>query len=186
MGSVTLRVAMRQKEVVEEISILNSLRIMTTAYLFHKESVLLMERSFQRSFLPTVWSGIGGHVKPIEAADLVSACSREIEEETGLQPEDVQGLVLRYVILRQRKYELRQQFIYFGTTTKTELATTDEGTLHWIPANEVFDYKMTDSNRLMLRHYFDTEPSNQVWVGTMYGESGEPRIHWASMSDWEA
>lgn len=168
------------------MSILNSLRVMTTAYLFHNGSVLLMERSSQRSFIPGVWSGIGGHVEPTEYGDLRSACLREIEEETGLQSEDVQKLVLRYVISRQRKNELRQQFIYFGTTTKTELGATDEGTLHWIPSNQVFDCRMTDSNRLMLRHYFDNEPSNQVWVGTMYGEDGEPKMHWALMSDWES
>lgn len=159
---------------------------MATAYLFHKDSVLLMERASQRSFIPGVWSGIGGHVEPTEYGDLRSACLREIEEETGLQSQDVQELVLRYVILRQKRNELRQQFIYFGTTTKTELSTTDEGTLHWIPSNQVFDYGMTDSNRLMLRHYFDNEASNQVLVGSMYGEAEEPRIHWALLSDWES
>ena len=177
---------MSQKRNAEEISILNSLRVMTTAYLFHKGSVLLMERSSQRSFLPGLWSGIGGHVDPTEYGDLRNACLREIEEETGLQSEHVQELVLRYVILRQRKHELRQQFIYFGTTSKTELDTTDEGTLHWRPLNQVFECRMTDSNRLMLRHYFDNDQSNQVWVGTMYGEVGEPSIHWALMSDWES
>lgn len=158
---------------------------MTTAYLLNNGNVLLMERSSQKSFIPGVWSGIGGHVEPTEYGDLKSACLREIEEETGLQSADMQDLVLSYVILRQRKHELRQQFIYFGRTTTTELGTTDEGTLHWIPSSQVFDCRMTDSNRLLLKHYFDNEPSNQVWVGTMYGEVGESKIQWALMSDWE-
>lgn len=158
---------------------------MTTAYLFHNDSVLLMERSSHKSFIPGVWSGIGGHVEPTEYGDLRSACLREIEEETGLHSANVKDLVLRYVILRQRKQELRQQFIYFGRTTTTELGTTDEGTLQWIPSTHVFDCRMTDSNRLMLNHYFDNEPSNQVWVGTMYGETREPKMHRALMSDWE-
>ncbi|QSO55251.1 NUDIX domain-containing protein [Alicyclobacillus curvatus] len=132
-----------------------------------------------------IWSGIGGHVESNEHGDLRSACLREIKEETGLQSEDVKELALRYVILRQRKQELRQQFIYFGTTTKTELGTTDEGTLHWMPTSQVFNCKMTDSNRLMLMHYFDNEPSSRVWVGTTYGEAGQARMNWASMSDWE-
>lgn len=136
--------------------------------------------------MPSVWSGIGGHVEPTEYGDLRSACLREIKEETGLHSDDVQGFVLRYVIFRQRKDELRQQFVYFGTTTKAQLGTTDEGTLHWIPSIQVFDCRMTDSNRLMLRHYFDNKPSNQVLVGTAYEEAGEARIHWALMSDWES
>jgi 8-oxo-dGTP diphosphatase len=158
---------------------------MTTAYLFHQGSVLLMKRSSQRRFIPDVWSGIGGHVEPNEYGDLRSACFREIKEETGLQSENVKELTLRYVILRQRKQELRQQFIYFGTTTQTGLGTTDEGTLHWMPTSQVFNCKMTHSNRLMLMHYFDNEPSNRVWVGTTYGEAGQARMNWASMSDWE-
>jgi 8-oxo-dGTP diphosphatase len=170
----------------EVIDILSSLRVMTTAYLFHEDTVLLMKRSSQRSFIPDVWSGIGGHVEPTEYGDIRGACLREIEEETGLQSEDLKELVMRYVILRQRKHELRQQFIYFGTTTNTKRGSTEEGTLHWIPTNRMFDCLMTDSNRLMLRHYFDSEPTNRVWVGTMYGEASEPKIHWALMSDWES
>lgn len=173
------------RRIVGGISILNALRVMTAAYLFHRDNVLLMKRSSHRSFMPGVWSGIGGHVESTEYGDLRSACLREIEEETGFQSAEVQELALRYVILRQRKHELRQQFIYFGTPTTTELGTTDEGTLHWIPSSQVFDCRMTDSNRLMLRHYFDNEPSNQMWVGNMHGEVGEPRIHWTLRSDWE-
>jgi 8-oxo-dGTP pyrophosphatase MutT (NUDIX family) len=79
---------------------------MTTAYLSYKDSVILIERSSQRRFIPGVWSCIDGHVEPTEYANLRSACLRESEEETGLQATDIQELVLRYVILRQRKHEL--------------------------------------------------------------------------------
>lgn len=158
---------------------------MTTAYLFHEDRVLLMERSSQRSFIPGLWSGIGGHVEPNEYGDIESSCFREIEEETGLRSNAVDSLSLKYVILRQKQDELRQQFVYFGTANITAVGTTDEGTLHWIPCNQVFDCKMTDSNRLMLKHYFDNDQTDKVWVGTMYGEGKQPRIHWSLMSDWE-
>ena len=72
-----------------------------------------------------------------EYGDLRSACLRELHEEKGLQSADAQELVLRYVILRQGNQELRQQFIYFGTTTKTALRTTNEGKLHWIPSTRI-------------------------------------------------
>lgn len=167
------------------MTIINALRVMTTAYLFRDNHVLLMERSSQRDFIPGIWSGVGGHVEPHEYGDIRSSCLREIEEETRLRSEDLQDLRLRYVILRQRRAELRQQFIYFGATAKRELAATAEGTLHWIPSHQVFDYRMTDTNRLMLRHYFDNGLSEKVWVGTMRGEDSEPKMNWALMSDWE-
>lgn len=176
---------MLQKKMLEARKIINSLRVMTTAYLFHKDNVLLMERSSQKSFIPGVWSGIGGHVESTEYNDLMSACLREIEEETGLLSDDVQELALRYVILRERESELRQQFIYFGTVTKTELATTNEGTLHWIPSKDIFNRKMSDSNRLMLEHYFQNQDTDVVIVGTMFGEEMTPNVHWGLMSDWE-
>ena len=167
------------------IATLNSLRVMTTAYLFHKDSVLLMKRSSQRSFIPGVWSGVGGHVHSNEFADIKAACFREIEEETGLRLTNIQSFSLKYVLLRIRNNELRQQFVYFGTTNTNQIGVTDEGTLHWIPSNHVFEYRMTDSNRLMLEHYFDNPPSNEVWVGTMRGDEMQPQTNWALMSDWE-
>lgn len=170
---------------MDDIGIINSLRVMTTAYLFSGDSVLLMERSPHRSYLPSVWSGIGGHVEVNEFGNLLSACFREIEEETGLQSNNVESLNLKYVILRQRKHELSQQFVYFGSTTTRQIGTTDEGILYWIPSQHIFDYQMTDSNRMMLEHYYSHDQTDQVWVGTMHEEESQPAIHWALLSDWE-
>ena len=161
------------------------MRVMTTAYLFNGDFVLLMERSPHRSYLLGVWSGIGGHVEVNEFGNFMSACFREIEEETGLKSNNVVSLNLKYVILRQRKSELSQQFIYVGSATTRQIGTTDEGTLHWIPSQHIFDYQMTDSNRLMLKHYLSHEQTDQIWVGVMHGDEGQPAIHWALLSDWE-
>lgn len=42
---------------------LNQIRLMTTAYLCHGDRMLLMQRSAEREFLPSIWSGVGGHVE---------------------------------------------------------------------------------------------------------------------------
>ncbi|MBS4218784.1 NUDIX domain-containing protein [Bacillus sp. FJAT-49711] len=164
---------------------MNSLRVMTTAYLFCGDSVLLMERSSQKSFIPGVWSGIGGHVESNEHGDLMSACLREIEEETGLLLNNLDSISLKYIVLRQSKSELRQQFIYFGNANTKQISTSDEGTLHWIPCDQIFSCKMTDSNRLMLEHFFNNKKTDEVFVGAMYGEESQPHIHWTLVSDWE-
>ena len=172
-------------EAKEKIAIIDSLRIMTTAYLFHRNHVLLMRRSPTRKFMPGIWTGIGGHLEAAEHGNLRCACLREIEEETGLRSEDVEELALRYVILRQSHKELRQQFVYFGRTAKTELSSTDEGTLHWIPRTEIFHHQMSESNRFMLLHYFENHDKNAVFVGTMREEQFKLNIDWVAISDWE-
>lgn len=163
---------------------LNSIRVMTSAYLFYGDSVLLMQRSPRKKFMPNVWAAVGGHVEPGEHGDLLQSCLREIAEETGIQPSQLNGFSLRYVLLRQRNKELRQQFVYFGTTTTADIGSTDEGTLHWIPYHEVFNRRMTDSNRLMLEHYFGNTDDKQIWVGTLQGVNGGAVVRWAPMSDW--
>lgn len=144
-----------------------------------------MHRSSQKKLLPDVWAGIGGHVEMDEHQDLRQACLREIAEETEILPNQLNGFSLRYILLRQRREELRQQFVYFATTTTSDIGSTDEGTLHWIPRQEVFERQMTDSNRLMLEHYFANIEDRQIWVGTLQGVHDEPVVNWAPVSDWE-
>lgn len=159
---------------------------MTTAYLHHGDRLLLMQRSPARQFLPGVWSGVGGHVECHEFHDLRAACVREIREETGLGEADIEGLTLRYVILRQRQDELRQQFIYFGRAKTMETSVTEEGVLHWVPSSEVLTKSMTESNRMMLAHYYAEGPQDTILVGVLSGEHSPPRIAWSPVSDWEA
>lgn len=164
---------------------LNRLRTITTAYLSHDNRLLLMQRSPQRDFLPGVWSGIGGHVECHEVGDVQAACLREIDEETGLGEADIEGLTLRYLLLRQRKDELRQQFIYFGTAKTPETRPTMEGQLHWVPFRDVLMQPMTDSNRMMLEHYFTEGPQDLVMVGVLSGRLLCPEIRWSPISDWD-
>ena len=159
---------------------------MTTAYLCHGDGMLLMQRSPEREFLPGMWSGVGGHVEYHEFGDLRAACLREIGEETGLGEDDIEGLTLRYVLLRQRRDELRQQFIYFAAAKTMETCMTEEGVLHWVLSQDVLSKPMTDSNRMMLAHYFTEGPQDLIMVGVLSGEVASPQIRWAPVSDWEA
>ena len=164
---------------------LNRFRVMTAAYLIHGPRILLMERSPDRDFLPGIWAPVGGHVEHHEFGDLSAACLREIEEETGLPEGAIEGLTLRYVLLRRRRDELRQQFIYFGTTKRTDVRASPEGTLHWVPAPEVLQKPMTESNRRMLAHHFTEGPQAVPLVGVLSNESASLEIQWAPLSDWQ-
>lgn len=164
---------------------MNRIRIMTTAYLRHGDDMLLMQRSPKREFLPGIWSGVGGHVECCELGDIRTACLREVGEETGLGAADIDNLTLRYVLLRQRRDELRQQFIYFGTARIAETRPTHEGYLHWVPSGDVLTKPMTASNRMMLEHYFSKGLHDLAMVGVLSDDRASARIRWSPVSDWE-
>ncbi|MEI4828392.1 NUDIX domain-containing protein [Bacillus sp. FJAT-53711] len=164
---------------------INKLRIMTTAYLFNEDEILLMQRSMDKKLAPGMWSGIGGHVEANEHENIKTSCLREIQEETGLTAEHILSFKLRYIILRQKDNELRQQYIYFGQTTTKHVGETREGKLHWIPRQCIFNREMTESNRFTLQHYLENHSTQHVWVGVMGERDSKAIISWMQMRDWE-
>lgn len=163
----------------------NKLRLMTTVFLTNEDDVLLLQRSKKKLLAPGMWSGVGGHVESYEHDDIHSSGLREIYEETGLTESEIDDLKLRYIVLRQKERELRQQFVYFGTVTTRALGNTDEGTLHWIHWNDALNREMTETTRYILKHYIEHHTTNDVWVGTMgANDDHTANISWSSLSDW--
>jgi 8-oxo-dGTP diphosphatase len=112
-------------------------RLLVTAFLFSRNDLLMMHRSTSARFLPGLWAPIGGHIEADEYCLPQAACEREILEETGLTARDMDNLSLRCIVHRIWQSEIRIQFYYFGSTTKRELAATDEGELQWVPFDDV-------------------------------------------------
>ena len=82
------------------------LRNMTAIYLFKGKKVLLLYRQGGR-VVNNVWTGsAGGHFENNELNDAKACVLRELNEELGLQPEDIDGLTLRYITLRSTKGEI--------------------------------------------------------------------------------
>jgi 8-oxo-dGTP diphosphatase len=165
------------------------LRLLSTAVLFNENDLLMMKRSPNRTLSPGMWAAVGGHVEPYEIADPRAACLREIEEETGLPESDIRDLTLRYILIRLRGSEVRQQFVYFGRTAGRALGETTEGELHWIPLEQVSDRNIPYIYRAVLEHYFRNGPAPHVWVATAGQEDtdakGSPAMHWAPLIDPE-
>lgn len=82
------------------------LRNMTAIYLFKGEKILLLYRQGGR-VVNNVWTGSAdGHFENNELNDAKACVLRELNEELGLQPEDIDGLTLRYITLRSTKGEI--------------------------------------------------------------------------------
>ncbi len=161
------------------------LRQMTGAFLRNGQDMLLMKRSETMYIAPGLWAGIGGHVEPEEISDPLQCVLREIEEETGITPNAITGLRLQAVVHRQRGQEIRLQYIYFGYAVTRDLGHTTEGALHWIRQSEVLAKAMSAANRFILEKYFQDGPSEDIWVGVLGNNGGEPMIQWSTLEDWE-
>lgn len=146
-----------------------SLRNLTTIYIFDEDRVLLMHKLHSRVFTGAIWSGIGGHFEPSELNEPTTCVLRELHEETGIAPEDVTNLKLRYVTTRLAQDELRQQYIFFADLARpVEIVPCEEGEVSWVPLVTLFDRQMSLTNELCLRHYFQSgRSSDAIFVGAV-------------------
>ena len=75
------------------------LRNMTAIYLQHENKVLLLYRQ-GGTVVTEVWTGSAGrHFEANELNDAKACVLREMKEELKLLPEEVDGLMLRYICL---------------------------------------------------------------------------------------
>jgi len=132
------------------------LRVSAGAYLYNDRKVLLMKRSPNKDIAPGLWAGIGGHLEHSELNDPTAACLREIDEETGIKPYEIQDLRLRYIIHSKRPEEIHLQYHFFGIYKGTKpLKRTDEGELHWIDEGDIVDLEMPPALHCLFKHYYE-------------------------------
>lgn len=105
---------------------------MTSLFLVRGERFLLLYRRGSRAISDS-WVGIGGHLEPDEIGDPTAGVLREMEEEVGIQADQISDLALRYVAVRDSGIELRQTY-YFTATLSADAALPAEcaeGDLRW-------------------------------------------------------
>lgn len=159
------------------------MREMATAFISYRDHWLMMKKESGRVFPFEFWSGVGGHLEPDEINRPYEACLREIEEETGLQPQDLVGLKLRYILLRQKDDEIRQQYVYFGESRHRDVVASEEGELYWIHQDEVLDLHLSTIVKLMIQHYREKSETERIYVGAMTLENGQPTVRWSDLAD---
>lgn len=159
------------------------LRLIAAALIFNGDRLLMMKRSPERTLSPGMWAAVGGHLEPAEIGDPHAAVLREIYEETGLAADRLEDLTLRYILIRQNGNEIRQQFFYTARTRETSLTPCAEGTLHWIPREQVLEREMPFVFRKLLEHFFESGPCRHVEVGTAGLDGNEAVIRWVPLAD---
>jgi len=97
------------------------------------------------------------------------ACAlREVFEETGIEESDITNLKLRYVTLRYKNNEIRQNYYFFGDLKNKclKLQHCDEGILEWVEIDKVLEREMPYTAKEVLKHYLSVrKDNNNVYVG---------------------
>ena len=144
------------------------LRNMTAVYLFKNEKVLLLFKEGGR-VVSNVWTGsAGGHFETYELNDAKACVLREMNEELGLYPTDIENLSLRYITLRYTNNEIRQNYYFFANLKENidENLSSNEGRCKWFSLNEINSLEMPFTAKYVIKHFCNTGRfSNTLYVG---------------------
>jgi 8-oxo-dGTP diphosphatase len=181
-GSIISRNEKKEKGMDNKIILQNG----AGAFLENNGRYLLMLRSSTREIAPNLWSCVGGHMEKHELNDPMETCLREIKEETGIDKDNIYDLNMRYIIIRQYRNVIRQNYIYFGKTNTTNLIETNEGTLHWIPKDELLNKEYTKTYIEMMKHYIQTpDPKKRTIIGIAGKQNNGLKMQWSIIEDFE-
>ena len=132
------------------------LRNMTSVYLTGEQGILCLYRMGSRVANNKYIGSAGGHFEENELNDARMCALREMQEELGLTEEDVEGLKLRYITLRLKDGEIRQNYYFFGRLKTERPLQSTEGELHWFTYEEAENLHMPASAKHMMLHYLKT------------------------------
>ncbi len=109
---------------------------------------LMLKRGEHKRFAPGRWTGIGGRVEPDELDDVQTAALREIREETGLDPREIERFTLRRSLLQQRPGHPLTILLYFtGDADRPEAPRCEEGSLHWLTGPDLAGIDIIENTR---------------------------------------
>ena len=131
------------------------LRNMTGIYLSCNRQMLLLYRQGGRVVSNQWIASAGGHFEPDELNDPKACVLRELKEELNLEEDDLTGMRMRYIALRNVNGEIRQNY-YFFADLKPEhytLFTSNEGKCRWVDYAEIMQYDMPLTAKYVMDHY---------------------------------
>jgi 8-oxo-dGTP diphosphatase len=129
----------------------NQVELLTIAVLENAGQYLLLKRSPSKQFAPNLWTGIGGHVEPDEYNDLAAAALRELREESGILPGEIEVFTLRRVLFLSRPGGPLVLLLYYtGRLLGRVTPDCPEGTLEWIGPERIPGLEMIETTRAVL------------------------------------
>lgn len=151
---------------------MGKLRNMTSVYLAEGNGLWLLYRVGSRVADKKYIGTAGGHFENEELNDAKACVLRELREECGLTEEDLSDLRLRYITLRNKNGEIRQNYYFFARRNSAKPLQSAEGSLHWFPLDALETLDMPVSAKAMLRHYVEEGQYDRRIYGAVTREEG--------------
>ena len=149
------------------------LRPMTAIYLTRGDRILLLYRIGSRVVGNSYTGTAGGHIEAEEYRDPRACILRELQEETGLTEEALDGLALRYITMRSKNGEIRQNYYYFAALKDGfDVHNSNEGRLEWHDMNALDALPMPVTARHVVDHYLAVGRYNDKLYGGITTEDG--------------
>jgi 8-oxo-dGTP diphosphatase len=148
----------------------------TLCFVTNGSDVLLMKRGPHKRVFPNRYNGLGGHIERDE--DPLNGARREVAEESGLK---VDRLELRAVYnIDAGEATGIMLFVFIGQSESRELAACDEGTLHWIPQEQVSQLDLVEDLPIILPRVLAMKPGEPpLFVHVSYDVSDVIQMRFA-------
>lgn len=150
-----------------------NLRPMTAIYLTRGDNILLLYRIGSRVVGNSYTGAAGGHIEAEEYCDPRACVLRELQEETGLTEEALDGLRLRYITMRNKNGEIRQNYYFFAELKDGyDVKDSNEGRLEWHQIDALTDLPMPVTARHVVNHYLAVGRMTNLLYGGVTTETG--------------
>lgn len=148
----------------------------TLCFITNGDDVLLMKRGAQKRVFPNRYNGVGGHVERDE--DPLTSARREIHEETGLAVHHLHLCAVHNIDAGHDSGIVL--FVFKGESDSREVQVSDEGTLHWVPVDEVASLDLVDDLPEVLPRVLAMQPGDvPYFVHVSYDENDQIRLRFA-------
>jgi 8-oxo-dGTP diphosphatase len=150
----------------------------TLCFVRNGSDILLMKRAAHKRVFPNRYNGVGGHIERDE--DPLSGARREILEETGLSVEQLELRAVYNIDAGAATGILL--FVFTAWSESREVSANTEGTLHWIPRDEVANLDLVEDLPLILPRILAMHPGAvPLFVHVSYDSSDQIQMRFAEV-----